>query len=299
VAEEAALTAATPARRRKRAGRAPAHHGGAVRPRAAQGQGDDSRATEPVASAGRDAASQADATTRTGVGVLTEERTVTSEGTFPDPAPSTPAPGTWAPETPTAADWTDVIAERDSGAWRTMPADPPSRGTSARSPATAAEPALSWPDGADSGWFMPTGTSENADWMTGSRTSADAGRATGPGSGAHSEWRTGRRTGENAGWTTDPGAGWDTGAGSGRDTRATPGWRTEPEAGSLPGGMTSNGATPADAVVGQPEAPMVADPGEPAAQRKPAERHSHRAGRHGRPPRRPWGRQAKDKDGES
>jgi hypothetical protein len=60
--------------------------------------------------------------------------------------------------------------------------------------------------------------------------------------------------------------------------------------------MTSNGATPAEAVTDQPGAPVVAAPGEPAAQRKPAERHSHRAGRHGRPSRRPWDRQAKDKD---
>jgi GT2 family glycosyltransferase len=303
-AEDAALIAATPARRRKRAGRALAHHGSVDRPRAAQGQGGDSRATEPVVSAGRDAASLADANTGTGLGVRIEERTVTSEDAFPDQAPSIRVPGarvrgTPVPGTPAAADWADVIAERDSGAWAVQPADSPSRGTSARSPVTAAEPALSWPAGADSGWVMPTGTSENAGRMTGPRSDADAGRATGPGSGAHSEWLTGRRTGENAGWTTDPGTGWDTGAGFGRDTRATPGRRTEPEAGSLTGGMTSNGATPAEAVAGQPGASVVAAPGEPAAQRKPAERHSHRAGRHGRPARRPWDRQSKGKDGES
>jgi hypothetical protein len=60
---------------------------------------------------------------------------------------------------------------------------------------------------------------------------------------------------------------------------------------------------------GQPWAPMIPTPGDKgtqsrgtgpaAAGRKPAERHSHRAGRHGRPARRIWDRTDKGKDGES
>jgi GT2 family glycosyltransferase len=281
-AEAAALAAAAPARRGTRAGRAGArqggaHHGAALRRRAAGGQDGGSRATGPLVSAGSDAASQADEDTGSGVGVLTEQRTVTSDSAFTgDSAFADQDPGT-----PAAAGWDDVLAERDSGGWPILPADTPSRGTPVHSQGTGADPAAGWP--------IPAGTGENARWTTDHHTGANAGQATGPGSGAHSGWQADRWTGENAGWTTDPGTGGDTGAGFGMDTGANAGWRAGPETGSLTGG----------AAVGQPWEPILAASSEPVEERKPAERHSHRAGRHGRPPRRPWDRLGKDKDGES
>jgi GT2 family glycosyltransferase len=312
-----------------------AQHGGVGRRRAAGGQDGGSRDTGPLVSAGRDAAAQADENNATGVGVLTDQLTIasdsaltssTSDSAFPDQVPDLPA----------IAGWDDVIAERDSGGWPFLPPQTPAHGTPVRSQASGADPAAERPTDADSGWPVRAGTGENARWMAAPQTGADAGPATGPDSGAHSGWQTGRRTGENAGWTTDPGTGWDTGADSGRDTGsgfggdtgadsgrdtgsgfggdagadsgrdtgANVGWRTGPEAGSLTGGeMTggemAGGQAAGGTTVGQPWEPMVAAPDEPVEERRPAERHTHRGGRHGRPARRPWDRLGKDKDGES
>jgi hypothetical protein len=303
-AEEAALGALTPARRGARAGRAGAHHGGVGRRRAAAGQDGGSRATGPLVTAGRDATSQADGNTGTGIGVLTEQRAFAGDGAFTSDG-AFAGDGAFldrVPEIPAAAGWDDVLAERDSGGWPILPADTPSRGTSVRGQATGADPAAGWPTEADSGWPVPAGTGENPRWMTGQHTDADAGPATGSGGGAHPGWQTSRGTAENAGWTTDPGTGRDASAGFGRDasagfgrgTGANAGWRTGPEDGLMASGSLAGGTT-----VGQPWEPMVAAPGEPVEESKPAERHSHRAGRHGRPSRRPWDRLGKDKDGES
>jgi hypothetical protein len=105
---------------------------------------------------------------------------------------------------------------------------------------------------------------------------------------------TGRDTGADFGRDVGADFARDAGADFGRDAGASAGWRTGPEAGSLGGGSLAGGKT-----VSQPWEPMVAAPDEPVKERKPAERHSHRAGRHGRPSRRPWDRLGKDKDGES
>ncbi|HEY6791963.1 MAG TPA: glycosyltransferase [Trebonia sp.] len=273
-AEEAAAPA--PARRGTRAGRAGAHHGGVGRRRAAGGQDGGSRDTGPLVFVGRDAAAQADENTGTGVGVLTDQRTIASDSAFTSSTSDSAFPDQ-VPDLPAIAGWDDVIAERDSGGWPIQPAQTPAHGTSVRSQASGADPAAGWPADADSGWPVRAGTGENARWTAGPQPGADAGPATGPASGAHSGWQTVRRTGENAGWPTGG----------------------EMAGGEMAGGEMAGGQAAGGTTVGQPWEPMVAGPGEPVEERRPAERHSHRAGRHGRPARRPWDRLGKDKDGES
>jgi GT2 family glycosyltransferase len=99
-------------------------------------------------------------------------------------------------------------------------------------------------------------------------------------------------------WGTGPRAGFGTGPGTDGGIGPQESWSSTPE-------TRRQAALP---VAGQPWEPMTATAGEPAGDReagspatdrKPAERHSHRAGRHGRPARRIWDRADKDKDGKS
>jgi hypothetical protein len=185
-------------------------------------------------------------------------------------------------KTGTSADehWAGVLAERDSGAWPALSQDEPPHGT----------PVRDEPIGASPGWTSPasTGPRPSPDWLS----STPAGWSTGPRSDANTGWTSASGTGPSPGWPAGPGRG------TGPDSSANAGWNV----GWGPG-------TDADQTASQPtarkpwESMPATPPREPSAGpspagRKPAERHSHRAGRHGRPARRPWDRSGKDKDGE-
>jgi len=242
------------------------------------------------------------------------------------PAPATPAeasatdpwrPSDWGLDTdrPQAvarqdgdadARWAEVLAERDSGAWHVLPGNtPPGNTPSSGMPSGDApsgstsswdEPSGSTPSGDASSWDAPFGSTQPAstrarDTVPGDTPArANGGWSAGPGdgwgTGPSGDWGTGPVTSRG----TDPGSDW----GAGLHT----GWNSTPETRQQP-------PLPAS---GQPWEPLTSTAGEPAdereagsraAGRKPAERHSHRAGRHGRPARRIWGRTDKDKDGES
>jgi GT2 family glycosyltransferase len=350
-AEAAAVAAPAGTRRGKRTARSGAHHAGVVRPQSGGAQRNGSGATGPLVTAGRDAASHADAENGAAVGVLTERRAVTSGGGTRDQVRSTRAD----------ADWAGVIAERESGAWPALP----SRDTAVPGRDTASQSAAGWPEEQDPRWASPEQGIESGGRGTPGLPDRTYGREAGPGGGPRSGRLASRRTGENPAWSTDPGAGrrtgenpaWSTDPGTGRRTGENPAWSTDPGAGRRTGenparstdpgtgrrtsenagwptdldsgwsspGRTAPGRATSDwadsgwpdsdrgqpnsgqrdrgqpdwALPGQPSDPMTAASGEHAAQRKPAERHSHRAGRHGRPPRRPWDRPGKGKDGES
>ena len=170
------------------------------------------------------------------------------------------------------ADWTAVLAERDSGAWPTV---------SGGRPVGAPLPA-----GAFDAW------------------GGDSGSGSGRDSGAGLDTRAGRDSGANETWRADSGP-WSIERSTGgqpRESLGQPREAFEPagarhgsapqlaatrsaEASALEGGAREGSAREGSAQEGS------------AREAKPAERHSHRApGRHGRPARRIWDRAGRDKD---
>jgi GT2 family glycosyltransferase len=285
----------------------------------------------PAAEA-RDAAPPADTATG-GVGLLAgNDQTASLAGPATLAGTSVPDPwraSDWAldPDRPQAvagqdrtADtrWAEVIAERDSGAWPALSGNTPPGNT----PPGNTPPGNTPPGGTRPGNMQPASTRARDTLPGDTPAHADggwsAGTATGWGTGPNPSWATDPGsdwgTGPNPNWSTDASPNWSTdassdwgtgprasvGTGSGRDRGTGPqkGWNGTPEA-------RQQAASP---VAGQPWEPMTTTAGEPAddreagspaTDRKPAERHSHRARRHGRPARRIWDRADKDKDGES
>jgi hypothetical protein len=215
----------------------------------------------------------------------------------PSPAIPSPSPG-WlsgspagwdtGPKTDGNADWTSASGTGPSPRRATGPGSAASAG---RPTGPGTGPSPRWTTGPQglpgSDRPGPTGAAGGSDWLRSSPTDSSTGRKT----DGNADWTSAFGTGPRPSWPAGPGR-------NGPDSGANTGWNSQPS----PAWGTDTDETASQAASRKPWESMPATPppepapGASAASRKPA---SHRAGRHGRPSRRPWDRSGKDKDGES